>query len=270
MTMEFVTVFFPLLEAYRPHRSRRSFVAAISDSENNQHPRVQSTGSNSANPVAVSHDAPSTAVSRRTNDLYSMDSLNTALRTNVGPLLAFATLRDFTGENIVFLNKVAEFKDAWERVVERKGTITAESRRELFDQALEIYANFICLRISQTPINIGGPMRLDIKTIFGPAAKHLQRKVSEDVVAPFASDETEGAWSLTNFQQQPNRGLLRSDSQEGIVEPAASSSASGNPTSQPNMDPAPEEFDQTVFDKAEKAIKYTVLTNTWRRYVALQ
>jgi len=260
MVMEFVTVFFPLLEVYQRRRYLRSRDAA---NHQNEHgfPVVSDPATRLGSTTGIS-----TRASRRNNDMYSMDALNNALTTDIGPLLTFAATKDFSAENILFLRDVAKFKDLWSTTEGREGTITADSKHMLFTEALKIYEEYVCVRLSRAPINISGRMRVAMEKVFEVAsAQHLQTQISEDAITPFASEEN--AFPLTTFNQPANPPGLRSESQEQIINPIVSATANEPLTSQAHIVEVPETFGKEVFDQAEQNTKYTVLTNTWSRYV---
>ncbi|KAI9880973.1 MAG: hypothetical protein M1830_009467 [Pleopsidium flavum] len=238
MTMEFVILFFPLLEVYQARKHRRSPVATISHW-----------------PQLLAHPQPTGSTNQPAPGPYSMAALNNALTGNSGQLLNFATFRDFSAENIRFLVRVAYFTDAWARAA-----TTAASRRRLFRQAFDIYTDLVHPKLSMMPINIAGAMHVQLQRIFGPAANRLLNKVPRDVVAPLPFGGAGNAYLLSSFNTQPNQ----------TIGPTASSSAHANTPVQPHVAGVPREFDGTVFDQTEHAIKQLVLTNTWRRYVALQ
>ena len=248
ITMEFVTLFFPLLEVYQRREYRRSL----------QGPLIPT----------VSRTASSTAASRRTNAVAGMKELQLALRTPSHPIFDFAAKKDFTLENLLFLVDVAEFKAEWDQTRQREGeTFTADSQNQLFKKGVLIHANYICMRLSEMPINISGRHRNSIENVFGQASKALQRPAVNDSVTPYDSDDRSNALSMATFNQRPAGADLRSDSQELIISPVVSPPANTALTILPQIDEIPSTFDMTVFDAAEEEIQRTVLNNTWNRYV---
>ncbi len=187
--MEFVTIYYPLLEVYQSQRWG----------------------------VDKQLSGPARKAGLNAN-LYSMDALNHALENNINPLLNFAARKDYTAENILFLQAVNALKTKWNKARDGRGNISVACRSELFNMAIEIYAKYICPRLSDMPINISGPMRVAIEKVLGPATKDLQRNASEDVVTPFASEDSFNTWSLgSTGPQRPEAS--RSTSEEQIVNP---------------------------------------------------
>lgn len=263
MAMEFVTIFFPLLEVYR----RRQYLRAR-DASNHQNAHGVPVLVSDAATRLDSTIATTTGASRRNNDMYSMDALNNALTNDIAPLLNFAATKDFSAENILFLRDVAEFKRLWTTTEAREDPITADSRQLLFTEAVKVYEDYVCPRLSRAPINISGPMRVAMERIFEDASsQRLQSPVFEDLVAPFASELSSNAIPLTTFSQPSNGRGLRSESQENIIDPIAPANTNELLPSQPHPVEVPSTFAKEVFDQAEQNIKYTVLTNTWTRYV---
>ncbi len=84
--------------------------------------------------------------------MFTMIALQNALESNPTPLLEFAALKDFSGENVSFLLQVAQWKRGW-------AVAKDESQRmqEQFIRAVQIYSHFISLEFSEFPINISLP-----------------------------------------------------------------------------------------------------------------
>lgn len=194
----------------------------------------------------------------RRNDMFTMLALENALRNNPRPLLEFAALKDFSGENISFLSHVTDWKRAW---------ITSSLdpkalQYEQFLQAVRIYSHFISLEYSQFPINISSRLKKELSQVFDEAANTLNRRnsaQSADSATPFddfASEasvtplrdtfDLEGTLGKANLQSVTTMADLASDGRTVFV---------------------PEAFSPLVFDPAEAEIKYLVLTNTWPKFV---
>ena len=263
MVMEFVTVFFPLLEVYQRRQFIRSREASNRGNAHGVPVLVSEAGTRLDSTIATS-----TGASRRNHDMYSMDALNIALSTNIGPLLEFAGKKDFSAENILFLREVAKFKTLWTNTEAQEGNITANSKYTLFTEAVKIYEEYVCPRLARAPINISGRMRVVMDRIFEAAsAQRLQSQTSEDLVTPFASEDSSNAFPMTTFNRLSGSNGLRSDSQEQMIDPISSATSNEPSSTQAHVIDVPTSFGRDVFDQAEQNIKYTVLTNTWSRYV---
>ncbi|RDA84355.1 hypothetical protein CP532_2591 [Ophiocordyceps camponoti-leonardi (nom. inval.)] len=249
----------------------------------------------------------STNGSVKTNDsgesILTMSALEHVLERNPGPLQEFSALRDFSGENIAFLTSVAEWKSSlppavWKknkagrcggkRVGEKKkknkgdedmeeeedqeeeydeivrDDQTMELLHERFNRALRIYAAYVGVGDAEFPINISSQQLKKLEAVFeGPARTLLGDKPELDSSAtPF--DMT------GHHHQKPPPSTASSGTEKGQHAP----NAPQLPALQSFIadraqywGPIPEGFDETVFDDAEKSIKYLVLTNTWPKFV---
>ncbi|KAF3760750.1 hypothetical protein M406DRAFT_342939 [Cryphonectria parasitica EP155] len=104
---------------------------------------------------------------------------------------------------------------------------TEEARREAFTRALHIYTDFISPR-TEFPVNLSFHDIKDVEAVFSGAVKTLYG-AEEPVLNPI-----------------PQFGSQNWLKQWGEV---------------------PEGFDGTIFDRAEKSVKYLVLTNTWPKFL---
>ena len=115
--------------------------------------------------------------------MYTMTALESAIRTNPQPLLLFAALKDFSGENISFLTKVLDWKRAWSpSSPSRSGFLRRPSvheinnkvlQRQQFKQAVDIYASHVSLTYSDYPVNLSHAHLKDLESIFEGAASIL-------------------------------------------------------------------------------------------------
>lgn len=194
----------------------------------------------------------------RRSDMFTMLALENALRNNPRPLLEFAALKDFSGENISFLSHVTDWKRTW--VTSNLDPKTLQY--EQFIQAVRIYSHFISLEYSQFPINISSRLKKELSHVFDEAANTLNRRNSSQSSASatpfddFGSEasmtplrdtfDLEGTLGKANLQSVTTMADLAGDDRTVIV---------------------PEIFSPLVFDPAEGEIKYLVLTNTWPKFV---
>lgn len=206
------------------------------------------------------------------SDMLTMTALENALRTNASPLLEFAALKDFSGENVSFLTHIAD----WRRFWFSPKSSTAEHRRKQFVAATRIYAHFISLEFSEFPINISSKEMKRLHQVFEAAARIICNKRSSissavsDSATPFDNiqpedpplDSKSSYSSTTELQSSVNldslgRANLRAVSrmQDMYLEEALA-----------EFD-IPEAFTEIIFDPAEREIKYLILTNTWPKFV---
>lgn len=142
------------------------------------------------------------------------------------------------------------------------GQVPATSLVQLFNMAVDIYAQLVNERTAEFPINIEGKIRQILDNLFEVTAAQRHAPSSANVFdfgAAFA-------------RKRPIR-VDSSDSEKTLwdgpitlTEPAKGMDVSVGPS---NEDPSsvPAEFGPTVFDAAEKSIEYLVLTNTWQKFV---
>jgi hypothetical protein len=248
--MEFVTVFFPLLEAYEARYLRKLNLSALDDWEKRRNDTTSLSSDSLKHTSSIGH-----AEKHGGRDMYSMQSLERVLAQDPTDLLHFAATKEFTGENIVFLTEVRDWKRAWDRAAaSEKQFVGAESQQRLYRQAAELFLNNVCLLTAQFPVNIESKIYVALEKVFRPdtsaAAAYAQ---SKSVVTPFDDRPSPASQtSLTGGQRKA--GLGAKEAAATVRESCVSS-----------VD-IPRGFDRGVFDAAEASVKYMVLTNTWSRY----
>ncbi|KAI2619205.1 hypothetical protein GGR54DRAFT_132734 [Hypoxylon sp. NC1633] len=178
--------------------------------------------------------------------LFTMNALEHVLKENPGPLQEFSALRDFSGENIAFLTGVASWKSSW------IGGIKEDRVRHAFNRALVLYTDFVSPRDAEFPINLSSKDLKALEAIFERPARIICGEARSDPATPFSDDGS----------PIPRRGSDGETDTSGdwmeLSEVAARIQYEGD---------IPEEFDATVFDRAQTHIKYLVLTNTWPKFV---
>lgn len=209
--------------------------------------------------------------------MYSMAALEKALAVNATPLLQFAATKEFTGENIVFLMQVRDWRAAWNRAVRDFGTVTGQVKDRLFNIAVEIFATSVHTKTADFPVNVEGKIRSQLEAVFGPAVvgmKHLD----EHVVDPF------NYHCFGSIGLEPPKGVPpkfdcdtpKSECNDSRY-PVSESKEIFISTTTTDLDVIPDVpetavdipagFDEHVFDQAEASVKYMVITNTWPKFV---
>ncbi|KAH9906759.1 hypothetical protein F4778DRAFT_595213 [Xylariomycetidae sp. FL2044] len=196
----------------------------------------------------------------RKSDTLTMVALESALHNNPQPLLEFAALKDFSGENISFLSHVTDWKRVW-----ATQTGGPDRDRKQFIRAVRIYSHFISMDYSEFPVNISSRAGKELHTIFNKSARRLNScwNNASDSATPF-DDAAGGTQTLSTVPSQNSADLEESLGQANLqsVTRMAELSCDGH------IDiPIPGSFDPRVFDVAESEIKYLVLTNTWPKFV---
>ena len=287
VVMQAVTIFFPLYEAYRSRRLSRDTLSIIRQWENRSHWDKSTLGSGSRPSVTTRTSMSNTksftsnnsakhsdTSDYRKNEMYTIGALEKALTVNPTPLLHFAATKDFTAENIIFLIAVRDFKATW-----AAGPLNRQTRAALFDRAVDIYVENVSEKFAEFPINIEGWIRTQLEAVFEPAVNNLEVEspVSEtfNKITPFESAEVplsplksplpirDRELGGSSFPSSPStpRFKVSGDSEE--IDRRNGAREADNDDSSPPV----AGFDGTIFDTAEKSIKYLVLTNTWRKFV---
>lgn len=166
--------------------------------------------------------------------LLTMTALDHVLAENSGPLQDFSALSDFSGENIAFLTRMM----AWKASYSWSGspTISEEEVQPLamFNQALDIYIEFISPHYAPFPLNISSQALKQLEDIFREAAETVRGAPVVNPATPF------------DMPHLPSSG-----------HEAACYTGS-----------VPGAFSSEVFDDVRDSVKYLVLTNTWPKFVA--
>lgn len=239
--MEFVTIFFPLLEVYRSSRERKATFAAIEEWEKRSHDleSLQSTSVRNA----LKQDSERQSKS----EMYNMQALEKALELNAKELLEFAATKQFTGENIVFLTRVRAWKDRWNRASLAKTLMSLETKIKLYAAGKELFDRNISLHTSQFPVNLESKIYRDLERIFGSTF----RSSPTSIITPF----TEFWDAIGNRESKAGFEDITRTKEDGKCDDFVDTLAT------------PYGFDGQTFDQAERSIKYMVFTNTWARFL---
>ncbi len=170
--------------------------------------------------------------------VITMKALEHVLAENPGPLQEFSALNDFSGENIAFLTRTARWKASWP--TSKPGE---DQKIEVYNAALEIYADFISPLDAEFPLNLPSADLKNMETIFEKPARILRGAAKVNPATPF------------DFDGPLHRGRSGSETDDT----SAYAQYTGD---------IPAEFDEVVFDKVQHHIKYLVLTNTWPKFVS--
>lgn len=280
--MELSAIGFPIMNVLKGNNLRQETLEAIASWEKRQAARdvdtiaaegsLKSPSAFSTTTTLKSYGNASTSkvsIDSQKSDMLTMANLESALRTNPIPLLQFAALKDFSGENISFLTHIADWRRHWFS----PKLSTTDHHRKQFIAATRIYAHFISLEFSEFPINISSKEMKQLHAVFEAAANILYRNKrssamsnSSDNITPFDNvlpKDRKGSYSsTTELRSSINLDAL------GRANLSASSRIR-----EPLVDELladfeiPEAFTEMVFDAAEGEIKYLVLTNTWPKFV---
>jgi hypothetical protein len=289
--MEVITLGFPIVGIFRAQSLRRETLEAIAEWEKRQalnnidappaaegsfkNGSVYSDTYSKTTTLKSGGDITVNSLDSSKSGMLTMTALENALRTNAAPLLEFAALKDFSGENVSFLTHVADWRRYW---LTPKAP-TAEHRRQQFIAAAHIYARFISLEFSEFPINISSREMKRLYNIFDRAAVILYRNKrgslsseTSDSATPFDHVRPDDVSAVESHNMPPSPtgstfGLRDLDAL-GRANLRAVSRMDGLYSDEKFADiDVPDEFAEIIFDPAESEIKYLVLTNTWPKFV---
>ena len=294
MTMEIITLGFPIYQIYRCKQETRETTRALAEIDRNRLNPVE------APPIAASVRTRSTI--SNSGRMYSIESLDEALASDYDGLQVYASCMEFNGENIIFLVKVLAFDRACRQVFRETDQSTSEFRQAryaIFRLGLVIFISLIHSDTAPYPINIESSIYDRLNTIFGPAlaliaSPRLSRSSSTSTSAPVGltiwgdrngPNERKAAgvlgdersikmhsMSIEGFPAISSHPMEGNQSRRHIVEASANEDAEGTAEVSAGDRLArvrvPAEFDDGVFEAAFKSIRYVVWTETWQRYQA--
>ena len=244
--------------------------------------------------------AKSRASSRR-GELYTMQAFESALRTNPQPLLIFAALKDFSGENISFLTTIMEWKRGWAVPTSPMASFLKRQADEISDdkvrarqfrKAVEIYATYISVGHSDYSVNLSHVHLRELDAMFEHAAIALfghpddsdsnsatpfdepsisSRLFSRGTRPTSPIDDIETGHDLAsvtsrNTDRSTEQIINSKDFAKNDTIVQAYELTTVNETLPPTIR-ITRGFGPRSFDRAEESIKYMVLTNTWPKFV---
>ena len=273
MLLEIFTIFLPVWEVLKHQSLRQETLESIARWEA-RNKSGQAGGSIETGSTYSSWGKPrkskaGSVDSSSNNSILTMDALEHTLDKNPEPLQQFSALKDFSGENIAFLRRVAEWKTKhYGYKGERKMSTIGEKglppsptvevdNRASFEDALRIYIDFISSRGAEFQINLSSPDFKKLAGVFEHAARIVYGdERTPDPATPFETPE----WRIGS-----DTGA--NDSQTAINAASPRSEETAVMENVRYWGDIPDEFDEDIFDDAEMSIKYLVLTNTWPKYV---
>ncbi|KAH4231925.1 hypothetical protein HBI67_168960 [Parastagonospora nodorum] len=287
--MELCAIGFPIFDVIKGNSLRQETLEAIANWEKRQaasgldkHGSISSQDASSTATTlksagAVTVNSTSSFESNK-SDMLTMTALENALRTNAIPLLQFAALKDFSGENVSFLTHIADWRRHWFA----PKSSTADHQRSQFIAAARIYAHFISLEFSEFPINISSKEMKRLYVMFEGAATLLYGNKRDSIsssgsdnATPFDNAKIEVSESDVYSKNSPHGSTteLTSSSNVNLDTLGRANLRAVTRMEDVHMDEVladfeiPENFTELVFDFAEREIKYLVLTNTWPKFV---
>jgi hypothetical protein len=284
--MQGFSIFVPCYQVYKNRRLESETRQIIAEWESKKKYGSAHSGDSTQAGSKYSSKASSRSMkSNRDPQMYTLDSLERVIQLNPKPLLLFADLKDFSGENISFLTHINEWKTGWTIPSPvkvnflRKAEINRQAddilRRRQFNLALHIYSSFVSLHYSDFPINISSVHLKELDALFADGAAKMNKGTDQNAATPFAdfgaedlkhgaaneisrTSTTVSSHAMVDIMPCPERkhysqvqalqlGDVGDDLPAGIEVPAA--------------------FGPNTFDRAEASITELVLTNTWPKFV---
>ncbi|KZM22623.1 uncharacterized protein EKO05_0009652 [Ascochyta rabiei] len=231
MFIEIFTVFVPAYQIIKHWRAQRLVAAAKWDSSSHATTisiRPQSKASKSSAVELIDRDA-SVKNLQSGDRLLTMSALTRVLNEHPAPLQDFSARKDFSGENIAFLTRLARWKDL---------TLIVE-RKKAYNAALRLYIDFVSPRDADFPLNLSSNQLKALEDIFETQTRAICGETSVEPALPFFDPPR----TATSSSLSKTAGCLH---YEGDV---------------------PEGFHRGVFDDAKQHVENLVLTNTWPKFV---
>lgn len=283
--MQGFIIFAPCYQVYKNRRLESETRQIIAEWEYKKKYGSTHSGDSSQAGSKFSSEASSRSIrSSRDPELYTLNSLDKALQLNPKPLLLFAALKDFSGENISFLTHIHDWKTGWtiQSPVKanflRKAEINRQAgdrlRRQQFNIALHIYSSFVSLRYSDFPINISSAHLKELDALFATAAVNMNKSSAGNAATPFADEAGDVEHGAINNISRSST-VVSSHAMVDIMScPERKHYSQVQALQLSDLDdnlPAgievPTAFGPGTFDRAEASIRELVLTNTWPKFV---
>ncbi|KAK1147955.1 hypothetical protein N8T08_000471 [Aspergillus melleus] len=240
IAMEAVTIFLPLYELVGVRKQRDRMFG-----------EMQAWNEKKAEAESDSHTSGSHSQFTRLHELYSIKALERCLEEDSSALLHFAAAKEFSGENIIFLTYVRDWKAAWERINTSMPDYDwhrdpHNHRLHFFRIAVEIYAACVDLKTADFPINIESRTYTDLVSLFGETLQGSGHRMSRGG-APGMEEDTR-VLCLDEYLDRTQTIMH--------IEPRL-----------PDSVAVPHAFGAAAFDEAQKSILSLVFTNTWPKFL---
>lgn len=266
MAMEAVTVFVPCYELIASRRQRDRLLSELqawSERRTSIASELDSAASESQK-SEFSH----------MSEAYSRKALETCLAEDSSALLQFAATKEFSGENIIFLNYVRDWKAAWTRITARHPDYNWQQdsqhhRLRLFQIAVEIYAAYIDINLAEFPINVESRIYSDLSDMLGGFVRFVDRPVSGSTKGRVYGCPAECYDVMAKHMEASTVEVADEDNQALCASgyPQEIQSILHIQLRVPDTVEIPPQFGFSTFDMAERSIKNLVYTNTWPKFI---
>ncbi|QDS77610.1 hypothetical protein FKW77_002086 [Venturia effusa] len=252
ITMQFVSIWFPLLDIYKLKSLEKKF------GENRSVPE---------NPAELRsfHD-------RKLNP-YSMATLELQLEKNPNQLMYWAYTKEFTAENILFLTAVRGFKRKWSLATKQADELEPARARELYEEAAMIFFTMVHPVTAHRNINIDSATFRELEDLFKSCqydpddgmsgVSKSSSQLTPNIVAPWEElDTPERSHSALS-----DRGKLLDDHVIKLHPlPVTQIQTRNNAlTEDASATIVPTNFTIEIYDRAYESVKDDVYLNTWVR-----
>ena len=297
MTIEVVTLGFPIYAIFKNKKAAREVNSALADFDQKRLSSYDDGTTLGGSQKSLQTKGSSKASSRK-GKMYPMESLDACLHGSHDGLQIYASCMELNGENIIFLTKVISFTKKCQKAFQHTCTMPSEfekARSAMFRLALSIFVSLIHSATASYPINIESNIYSHLDSIFGPATAlvaSIERSRSPSIATPVSSNvtpwddiepadashedgPTTGGYSANHSPAYPLRAMSRksssgNESSEHIVHVRENDlGRSGSGATDDPLDgvTVPAEFDERVFDAAYKSVRYMVWSETWQRFM---
>ena len=171
---------------------------------------------------SVSDSARTSTSNNSAEGMYSKRAFNKCLAEDSQQLFHFAASKEFSGENIMFLDAVRDWKASWKTLSERLGTTynwdldPRAYRLHFFQRAVGIYKTCVNLDSAQFPINIESQIYVELQDMFSDALRQMRTDYYRQRLPSAALDDDENA--LCHYDQKTNSYVMeRLSSRESIT-----------------------------------------------------
>lgn len=252
--MQFVSIFFPLLDVYKLKSLERKFG------------RNRDSGHSGS------------AEGEKPQNPYSMATLELQLAKNPHHLLYWAYTKEFTAENILFLTAVRDFKRRWELVAKHSENLSTVQLRERYEEAAVIYFKLVNPVTAKMNVNLDSRTYAELETIFrGVEYQPDDSSSSSGSSTCYTESNVVTPWA--DFERPASAGSHRSDENKLIkdhvdklyplpvteIHDKNDVSKGSTESKEPSV---PADFTLEAFDRAYEVVKNDVYLNTWVRYEA--
>ena len=288
ITIEVVTLLFPLHQIYKHFQSARNYRKCP----------AEISGPTNAPFTAISNTSTARTTSSSRGKLYTMKELERCLanENDRRALQDFACKREFTGENVMFLTQVHDFRSHWYPLYNRGSNKSPAAKRRMFEVAVVIFAHLVCTDTASVYINIEGRIYKPLNAVLGDAARaHVSAtRDSGSTVSPFGedimdaadTDEFGSSIGMSVVSQVHTDGCSRTSStsksmtaetispvtsyssREGLITPIEPFHHLVESTDNSVIDnfEIPHGFDHEIFNDAYESVKNMVYAQTWQRF----